>query len=88
MTKKEKALIEERRIFMEALANRVERIENQQKWIEWEATLLRKGWTRGGGRNQWFPPKNIAKVYDFETGYRRLDAVDIHKSVLFWNKKY
>ena len=87
MTKKEKAAMEERRIFMEELDERVLRIEEQQERIKWEDTLKRKGWT-GQSTCSWRPPKNIAKVYNFECGYSFETAIKIHVSVLRWNRQY
>ncbi len=80
MTKKERAA-------MEDLTHRVVDIEVKQKWLKWEATLRRSGWT-DKQTWEWYPPKAIAKVYDFDSGYSLQNAVEIHKSVLGWNKSY
>ena len=60
------------------LDKRVVRLEN-------ERILKQHGWTKDV--EHWLPPKDIAKVFDWEIGYRMESAMNIHE-ILWWAKKY
>ncbi len=66
------------------LEEKIRHLDNRMRKVEVHNSLIKGGWRQG--YNSWYPPKWLAKVFNFDTGYTLDTAKEIANLSFYYNK--